>query len=161
MGGIRGNVWRARSRYACCRLLQDARRAGPLHKVEDPRVDVAVYFIAPHRLKQMDCQFMAELSKVIPVLPVLAKVRAAIVLMAASSRDGHRILLGLHADMRWKSRFWNGAGGTGYAVFLLRSLGARLHIASGRADPHSCAPVRAGRAAPQDSIQTHFVQGHL
>ena len=40
-------------------------------------MDVAVYFIAPHRLKQMDCQFMAELSKVIPVLPVLAKARAA------------------------------------------------------------------------------------
>ena len=65
-------------------MLQDARRAGPLHKVEDPRVDVAVYFIAPHRLKQMDCQFMAELSKVIPVLPVLAKARAASALLTQS-----------------------------------------------------------------------------
>ena len=55
-------------------VAQDARRAGPMHRFEDPRVDVAVYFIAPHRLKQMDSQFMTELAKCVPVLPVLAKV---------------------------------------------------------------------------------------
>ena len=47
-----------------------------MHRFEDPRVDVAVYFIAPHRLKQMDCEFMSELAKCVPVLPVLAKVRS-------------------------------------------------------------------------------------
>lgn len=30
----------------CLRREQDARRAGPLAKLEDPRVDVCVYFIA-------------------------------------------------------------------------------------------------------------------
>ena len=58
--------------------VQDARRAGPMHRFEDPRVDVAVYFVAPHRLKQMDCEFMTELAKCVPVLPVLAKVRYTI-----------------------------------------------------------------------------------
>ena len=32
--------------------------------VQDPRVDVCVYFIAPHRLKQIDVEFMKELSLV-------------------------------------------------------------------------------------------------
>ena len=64
-----------RNAFDDCHVLlsQDARRAGPMHKFDDPRVDVAVYFIAPHRLKQMDCQFMTELAKAVPVLPVLAK----------------------------------------------------------------------------------------
>ena len=32
--------------HACLRREQDARRAGPLAKLPDPRVDVCVYFIA-------------------------------------------------------------------------------------------------------------------
>lgn len=32
--------------HACLRREQDARRAGPLGKLPDPRVDVCVYFIA-------------------------------------------------------------------------------------------------------------------
>lgn len=32
--------------------------------MQDPRVDVCVYFIAPHRLKQMDVEFMKRLSLV-------------------------------------------------------------------------------------------------
>lgn len=57
------------------RHLQDARRAGPMHKHDDPRVDVCIYFIAPHRIKKVDIKFMTELAKHVPVVPVLAKVR--------------------------------------------------------------------------------------
>ena len=48
-----------RHRWAYCLLslsnnvplfvLQDARRLGPMHKAPDPRVDVCIYFISPHR----------------------------------------------------------------------------------------------------------------
>lgn len=56
-------------------IFQDARRAGPMHRFVDPRVDVCVYFVAPHRCKKVDVRFMTELSKHVPVVPVLAKVR--------------------------------------------------------------------------------------
>lgn len=38
--------------------------------LQDPRVDVCVYFIAPHRLKQMDVEFMKRLSLVSTLLHV-------------------------------------------------------------------------------------------
>ena len=57
----------------CLEQEQDARRAGPMHKSEDPRVDVCVYFVSPHRIKKVDVNFMDELSKHVPVVPVLAK----------------------------------------------------------------------------------------
>lgn len=53
---------------------QDARRLGPMHKAPDPRVDVALYFCNPHRIKEMDVTFMARVSEVVPVIPILAKV---------------------------------------------------------------------------------------
>lgn len=45
-----------------------------MHKIADPRVDVCLYFISPHRIKSADVDFMTKLSKVVPVLPILAKV---------------------------------------------------------------------------------------
>jgi len=153
--GNRGHVWRARARCVCCWLLQDARRAGPLHKVEDPRVDVAVYFIAPHRLKQMDCQFMAELSKVIPVLPVLAKARAASALVTAVTRGS--FITGGSQGSAQASR--------GHAVESqdLKSVGRdRVRNEPSTADRKRradrqqflCAGSMRGGAAPQESIQT-------
>lgn len=46
-----------------------------MHKAPDPRVDVALYFVNPHRIKDMDVSFMAHLSEAVPVIPILAKVR--------------------------------------------------------------------------------------
>lgn len=57
----------------CLENEQDARRLGPMHKIADPRVDVCLYFISPHRIKSIDVDFMTKLSKVVPVLPILAK----------------------------------------------------------------------------------------
>lgn len=57
----------------CLENEQDARRLGPMHKIADPRVDVCLYFISPHRIKSADVEFMAKLSAVVPVLPILAK----------------------------------------------------------------------------------------
>ncbi|EIE24975.1 hypothetical protein COCSUDRAFT_83668 [Coccomyxa subellipsoidea C-169] len=52
---------------------QDAKRANPLTKFTDSRVDVALFFIAPHRLRPIDIDFMAQLADLVPVVPVLAK----------------------------------------------------------------------------------------
>jgi septin family protein len=57
----------------CLENEQDARRLGPMHKAPDPRVDVALYFVNPHRIKEMDVKFMAHLSEAVPVIPILAK----------------------------------------------------------------------------------------
>jgi Septin len=41
---------------------------------QDPRVDVCLYFIAPHRLKAIDVEFIKKLADLVPVVPILAKV---------------------------------------------------------------------------------------
>ena len=53
---------------------QDPSRGAPVALMKDPRVDVCLYFIAPHALKPQDVAFMQELSALVPVIPVLAKV---------------------------------------------------------------------------------------
>ena len=52
---------------------QDAKRTAPLAQDDDPRVDVCIYFLSPHRVKPIDLKFMTELSALAPVVPVLAK----------------------------------------------------------------------------------------
>lgn len=39
----------------------------------DARIDVCLYFIPPHRLKEVDVTFMKELSAVVALIPVIAK----------------------------------------------------------------------------------------
>ena len=39
----------------------------------DPRVDVCLYFVPPHRLKEIDLVFMLQLSRVVPLIPLIAK----------------------------------------------------------------------------------------
>ncbi|KAK9831503.1 hypothetical protein WJX81_003303 [Elliptochloris bilobata] len=61
---------------ACTRCLaaeQDTKRKGALTAEEDPRVDVALYFIAPHRLRPIDIDFITRLSELVPVVPIIAK----------------------------------------------------------------------------------------
>ena len=52
---------------------QDSQRTAPLAQDDDPRVDVCIYFLSPHRVKPIDMKFMTELSALAPVIPVLAK----------------------------------------------------------------------------------------
>lgn len=51
-------------------------RGSPLHTVPDIRIDVCLYFLQPHRLRRTDIRFIKELSKLVPVVPVLAKADA-------------------------------------------------------------------------------------
>ena len=41
---------------------------GALAGEEDPRVDVALYFVAPHRLRPVDIDFITRLSENVPVV---------------------------------------------------------------------------------------------
>ncbi|WIA38640.1 hypothetical protein OEZ86_001950 [Tetradesmus obliquus] len=54
--------------------MESARdRCIDLIDVEDPRVDVCLYCLPPHRLRQNDVRYMAELSKHVPIIPVIMK----------------------------------------------------------------------------------------
>ena len=51
-----------------CEAEQDAKRAGPLHRHPDARVDVVLFFVAPHRLRPIDVDFIVELAAWVPVV---------------------------------------------------------------------------------------------
>eukprot|EP00879_Flechtneria_rotunda_P011653 GHRR01012173.1.p1 GENE.GHRR01012173.1~~GHRR01012173.1.p1 ORF type:complete len:312 (+),score=71.88 GHRR01012173.1:298-1233(+) len=54
--------------------LESARdRCIDMVDVEDPRVDVCLYCLPPHRLRANDVRYMAELSKHVPIVPVIMK----------------------------------------------------------------------------------------
>jgi Septin len=54
---------------------EDPRRSQPMSRLPDPRVDVVLYLVAPHALKPQDIVAMTRLSLLVPVVPLLAKVR--------------------------------------------------------------------------------------
>jgi septin 7 len=56
-------------------LESAAERCADLSDVEDPRVDVCLYALPPHRLRANDVRYMAELSRHVPIIPVITKVR--------------------------------------------------------------------------------------
>lgn len=54
--------------------LESARDRGvDLSEVEDPRVDVCLFCLPPHRLRTIDLRYMAELGKCVPIVPVITK----------------------------------------------------------------------------------------
>lgn len=48
--------------------MQDAKRANPLNKFTDARVDVALFFIPPHSLRPFDVDFIVDLARLVPVV---------------------------------------------------------------------------------------------
>lgn len=54
-------------------LESAAERCADLGDVEDPRVDVCLYALPPHRLRANDVRYMAELSRHVPIIPVIMK----------------------------------------------------------------------------------------
>ncbi|KAF8062013.1 SEPTIN3 [Scenedesmus sp. PABB004] len=54
--------------------MESARdRAQDLSEVEDPRVDVCLFCVPPHRLRPIDIRYMHELGKAVPIIPVITK----------------------------------------------------------------------------------------
>jgi len=48
-------------------------RVQDLAEVEDPRVDVCLFCLPPHRLRAIDIKYMHELGKHVPIIPVITK----------------------------------------------------------------------------------------
>ncbi|KAK9842330.1 hypothetical protein WJX81_007177 [Elliptochloris bilobata] len=55
------------------RAEQDTRRAVDLADVEDPRVDLCIFCLPPHRLRPIDLRYMHELGRVCAIVPVICK----------------------------------------------------------------------------------------
>eukprot|EP00884_Botryococcus_braunii_P006959 jgi/Botrbrau1/16264/Bobra.0066s0048.1 len=54
-------------------MEQDPQRSMPLHLLPDRRIDLVLYFVPPHVLRPMTVDFIACLSELAPVLPIIAK----------------------------------------------------------------------------------------
>ena len=46
----------------------EIQRNNPGGKLDDSRVDVALFFIAPHRLRPLDIEFITDLAELVPVV---------------------------------------------------------------------------------------------
>jgi len=55
--------------------MRPQRRLIDMSEIDDPRIDVCIYCLPPHRVRQNDIRYMAELGKLVPILPVVTKVR--------------------------------------------------------------------------------------
>mmetsp|Transcript_6663 Transcript_6663/g.16127 ORF Transcript_6663/g.16127 Transcript_6663/m.16127 type:complete len:409 (-) Transcript_6663:122-1348(-) len=64
----------------------DAHVRGEVDHGHDNRVHCCLYFIGAHRLKGIDVQFMKELQKHVPIIPVIAKADT----MTIAERDAFR-----------------------------------------------------------------------
>ncbi|KAI8474148.1 MAG: septin-like protein [Monoraphidium minutum] len=54
--------------------IESARdRTIDLSEVEDPRVDVCLFCLPPHRLRAIDLRYMFELGRSVPIVPVITK----------------------------------------------------------------------------------------
>lgn len=49
------------------------KRPADMSTIEDPRIDVCLFCLPPHRLRYIDVMFMKELGKVVPIIPVVTK----------------------------------------------------------------------------------------
>lgn len=55
-------------------LLQRPEREVPMTDFVDTRVDVCLYFIAPHALLPADIATIKRLGRLVPIVPIIAKV---------------------------------------------------------------------------------------
>lgn len=67
-------------------MEMDKARGIDLADVEDPRVDLCLFCIQAHRLRPVDLRFMAELGKVVPILPLVTKADSMTIREAAAYR---------------------------------------------------------------------------
>ena len=49
------------------------KRPADMSTIEDPRIDVCLFCLPPHRLRYVDVRFMHELGKVVPIIPLITK----------------------------------------------------------------------------------------
>jgi septin family protein len=52
----------------------DEKRSQPVRQLVDPRADVCLYFLSPHNITALDIEVIGRISKLVPIVPVMAKV---------------------------------------------------------------------------------------
>ena len=57
----------------CC-AAQMPNRDVPMTSFEDTRVDICLYFIAPHALLPADIAAIQRLGRTVPIVPIISKV---------------------------------------------------------------------------------------
>lgn len=55
------------------RMEQDIRRGVDMSLMDDPRIDLCLFCISPHRVRNIDLYYMYELGKVVPIVPIVTK----------------------------------------------------------------------------------------
>ncbi len=75
-------------------LLQRPEREVPMTDFVDTRVDVCLYFIAPHALLPADIATIRRLGRMVPIVPIIAKVCLYALVIAAC--DGRAEPLIIH-----------------------------------------------------------------
>ncbi|KAG1659901.1 hypothetical protein FOA52_006607 [Chlamydomonas sp. UWO 241] len=58
---------------AWLQMEQSTDRKEDMNEVEDPRIDLCLFCVGPHRLRAADLKFMCELGQHVPVVPVVTK----------------------------------------------------------------------------------------
>lgn len=53
--------------------LENSASRGELNSKVDPRVDICLFCLPPHRVRNIDMLFMWEISQLVPILPVVTK----------------------------------------------------------------------------------------
>ena len=70
--GMRGEWWKCMT--AVCCAAQMPNRDVPMTSFEDTRVDICLYFIAPHALLPTDIATIKRLGRTVPIVPIISKV---------------------------------------------------------------------------------------
>ncbi|KAI8474151.1 MAG: Septin-domain-containing protein [Monoraphidium minutum] len=68
---IKGFVERQNRKWLEMESARD--RLLDMSDVDDPRIDVCLYAMPPHRLRQNDVRYMSQLGKLVPIVPVVLK----------------------------------------------------------------------------------------
>uniref|UniRef100_A0A061SDN1 Septin 7 n=1 Tax=Tetraselmis sp. GSL018 TaxID=582737 RepID=A0A061SDN1_9CHLO len=67
-------------------IEQDMKRGVDMTLVEDPRIDLCIFCLPPHRLRNIDIRYMHELGQVVPIVPVVTKADTMTIREAAMHR---------------------------------------------------------------------------
>eukprot|EP01026_Neomeris_dumetosa_P013560 TRINITY_DN1476_c0_g1_i11.p2 TRINITY_DN1476_c0_g1~~TRINITY_DN1476_c0_g1_i11.p2 ORF type:complete len:427 (-),score=70.18 TRINITY_DN1476_c0_g1_i11:736-2016(-) len=68
-------------------LEMHRKRNRDLQEIEDPRVDLCIFCLPPHRVHTSDLRYMHELGKVVPIVPVVTKADTMTALEAQQYRQ--------------------------------------------------------------------------
>ncbi|KAF5841669.1 septin-like protein [Dunaliella salina] len=73
--------------YKWLEMEQSSERKDDMSEMEDPRVDICIFAIPPHRLRAVDIKVMFDLGQYVPLVPVITKADTMTIREATSYRN--------------------------------------------------------------------------